>query len=178
MGAITPEMTTAEEGTATRPRRPWLLVVLGLLVVGLVVALLLLWQRERDASAQAGLQEAEKDATSAASEIAVAMTSYDHRTVDDDFAWVQEDGTAAFQETYEESTEPIRELVVKTEAHAEGTVTEASGTADDPTHVTVMLFVDQALRHPGSKAEVDSSRVVMHMVLQDGTWLVDDVELR
>jgi Mce-associated membrane protein len=178
MGAITPEVTTAEEGTAAQPRRPWLVAVLGLLTVVLVVALLLLWQRERDASAEAVLQDAEGDATSAASEIAAAMTSYDHRTVDDDFAWVQEGGTAAFQETYEKSTGPIRELVVKTRAHAEGTVTEASGTADDPRHVTVLLFVDQALRHPGSKAEVDSSRVVMHMVLQDGAWLVDDVELR
>jgi len=180
MGATTPELSQTDGGTATPTRRGrrWSLLLLAAALVVALALVLVLWGKERDAAREADLRAAEAAATSAASDIAVSMTSYDHRTVDHDFAWVQDDGTAAFQKTYAKSTEPIRRLVEQTRAHAEGTVIDAAGTADDTTHVTVLLFVDQALRHLGDrKAEVDSSRVVMSMVLQDGQWLVDDVEL-
>ena len=181
MGATTPELSETDDGTAAPPGRGgrWSLLLLAGALVAALAMVVLLWGKERDAAHEADLRAAEAAATSAASDIAVSMTSYDHRTVDEDFAWVQDDGTAAFQKTYAKSTEPIRRLVEQTRAHAEGTVIDAAGTADDTTHVTVLLFVDQALRHQGDrKAEIDSSRVVMSMVLQDGQWLVDDVELR
>ena len=181
MGATTPQLSETADDAATpagRGDRRSVLLLAGALVAALALVVVL-WGEERDAAHDADLRAAEAAATSAASDIAVSMTSYDHRTVDHDFAWVQGDGTASFQRTYAKSTEPIRRLVEQTQAHAEGTVTDAAGTADDPTHVTVLLFVDQALRHQGDrKAEIDSSRVVMSMVLQDGRWLVDDVELR
>jgi len=183
MGSAPPEVTDTNETDAAVPVQrhtaPRVLVVgLAVALVAALVALGIVWQHERSASEQAGLREAETAATEAASEIAVAMTSYDHRTVDEDFSWVEDDGTTDFQQKYAESTEPIRELVEKTRATAEGTVTEAAATADDAGHVTVLLFVDQALRRSGGDPSMDSTRVVMHMVLQDGQWLVDDVELR
>jgi len=185
MGSVTPEVSdltgTGDDAARARgdagPRRG-VLVGLVVLLVAALVGLGIVWQQERTASQQADLIDAEAAATDAAADIAVAMTSYDFRTVDEDFSWVEEDGTAEFQETYAKSTEPIRELVEKTKATAEGTVTDAAATADDPAHVTVLLFVDQALRRTGEDATIDSTRVVMHMVLVDGQWLVDDVELR
>ena len=181
MGSAAPGLSTAPDtaGTARARGRLRLLVgVLGGLLVAALVGLALLWSHDRDLQHQADLRAAEDAAAGAASDIAEQMTSYDYRTVGQDFAWVRDDGTASFRKTYEESTKPIQRLVVRTRAHAEGKVSDAAATAQDADHVTVLLFVDQALQHPGGRTRTDSSRVVMDMVFQGGRWLVDDVQLR
>ena len=152
------------------------------LVVLLVVAAVtagLLWRQNSDLRERQDVAVAETAATKEASRIAVAMTSYDHRTVEEDFAWIEEDGTSTFQEKFGESTKPIRQLILRTQATATGKVSDAAGNAEDAEHVEVLLFVDQQLQRAGDdEATVDSNRVVMQMVLRDGRWLVDDVELR
>ena len=170
-------MRRPSDGTAGPAR--WVLGVLGVLLVAALVAVGLLWQQNRELAAARDLEDAEQDATSAASRIAVSMTSYDHRTLEEDFAWIEQDGTGDFEATFSESTEPIRRLIERTEARAEGTVTEAAGDAEDVDHVTVVLFVDQRLRRAGDRRDaVDSSRVVMEMVREGDAWLVDSVLLR
>jgi hypothetical protein len=151
------------------------------LVVLLVVAVVtgvLLWRQNADLRRKDEIATAETQATRAASRIAVSMTSYDYRSVKEDFAWVRRDGTKKFEDTYAQSTRPIQQLIERTRATATGKVSNAAGTADDATHVTVLLFVDQAIRRPGDKQpSVEPNRVVMDMVKQGGRWLVDDVEL-
>ena len=50
---------------------------------------------------------------------------------------------------------------------------------EGPSAFEVLLFVDQKLERADAKGtSVDSSRVVMTMVRQDGRWLVDEVDLR
>lgn len=170
----------AGSGTSRNRRLPTMVAaLLALLLVVALLAALLLWREVRDLRPDAELQRAETSATDAASRIAVSMTSYDYKTVDQDFSWIQDDGTSSFTETFLKSSEPIRKLIQSTKAHAEGTVTDAAGKAEDPDHVTVVLFVDQQLTRAGdAKPSVDSSRVAMDMV-RDGTrWLVDEVTLR
>jgi len=153
--------------------------VLAAALVIAIVGIGFLWHQNRELAQQRDLRDAESAATSAAERIAVSMTSYDSRNVDEDFGWVHDDGTAKFESDYAKSTATIRKLVERTGAHAEGRVSEAAGTATDATHVTVVLFVDQTLQRPGDRQpSVDSSRVVMDMVRSDGRWLVDTVELR
>ncbi len=186
MSAVTQTDSSAAGSTEAvdRPRRParrppWLVVVLGVALLAALVGAGLLWHQNRNLAQQRDLHQAESAATDAASRIAVSMTSYDSRSVEADFAWVHDDGTAKFEKTYARSTAPIRKLIARTGAHAEGRVSEAAGTATDATHVTVVLFVDQTLQRPGDRQpSVDSSRVVMDMVRSDGHWLVDSVELR
>ncbi len=162
---------------ATRSRAVTLVVLS--LIVGLVVALALLWRHTRRLEETEALAVAEREATQVASDIAVAMTTYDHRTLDQDFSWVEEDGTDSFEETFAASTRPLRGLIKKTRANAEGTVTDAAGTAEDEEHVRVILFVDQVIeRGVDQQRTGESSRVVMEMVDQDGRWLVDDFDLR
>ena len=158
--------------------RAGLLVLVALLVAALV-AVVVLWRENADLADSRDLAVAEQAAAREASRIAVAMTTYDHRSVEKDFAWIDEDGTDRFEDTFSESTEPIRQLITRTRATATGKVSDAAGTAEDPDHVEVLLFVDQVLKRSGdSKSSVDSNRVVMQMVRRDGRWLVDDVELR
>ena len=170
---------TAPAGSARRRRPSWLVVVLVVALVAALVGVALLWKQNRDLAQDRDLQQAEAAATQEASRIAVSMTSYDSKSVNKDFAWVHDDGTAKFEQDYAKSTATIRKLIVRTGAHAEGRVSEAAGTATDPTHVTVVLFVDQTLQRPGDRQpSVDSSRVVMDMVRSNGRWLVNSVELR
>jgi Mce-associated membrane protein len=150
-------------------------VVLGVLLVGALVVLLLLWRawdHRRD------LDDAGDAAEKAARTAAVAMTSYDHRTADEDFGWVDTAGTARFRRQYAEVSAPVKELVEQVQAHAEGKVVESAVRVRDTQHATVLLFVDQTITSAGKDTrELDQPRVVMTMVRQDGRWLVDEVEL-
>ena len=155
------------------------ILVLVALLVAVTVSAALLWRQNSDLRERQDVAAAETAATREASRIAVAMTSYDHRSVEEDFSWIEEDGTADFQEKFGESTKPIRQLILRTEATATGKVSDAAGNAEDAEHVEVLLFVDQQLQRSGDEEPtIDSNRVVMQMVLRDGRWLVDDVELR
>ncbi len=158
------------------------MVVVGVVVVlALVVTSVLLWRRADRLEESEALEQAETEATTVASDIAVSMTSYDHRSLEEDFAWVDEDGTDDFEETFSTSTRALRGIIEKSRATAEGTVTDAAGTAEDPDHVRVIMFVDQrTVTRVGTtpRRSGESSRVVMQMVREDGRWLVDDVELR
>ena len=167
------------------------LVVVGLatlLVMSLVALLVvvLLWQTDQDDASRGesavALAEAGKAADKAARRAVVRMTSYDYRTLEEDFAWVDEAGTEHFQEQYAEVSEPIKKLVAQLRAKAAGTVVASAPRAKDEDHVTVLLFVDQEITNPGNGSTgpqrgLDQPRVIMRMVREDGRWLVDDVDL-
>jgi Mce-associated membrane protein len=159
-----------------------------LLVMSLVALLVvvLLWQRDGD-DTKAGdravaLAAAGKAADKAARAAVVVMTSYDYRSVAKDFAWVDDAGTTRFQKQYAEVSKPIKKLVVQLKATAKGTVVASAPVVKDTDHVTVLLFVDQAITNPGSGSAgpqrgLDQPRVLMTMVRQGGRWLVDEVKL-
>ncbi len=154
-------------------------LALVVLLVAAAVTAGLLWRQNSDLQDRQDVAAAETSATREASRIAVSMTTYDYRTVEDDFAWIEKDGTSSFQDKFGESTKPIRQLITRTRATATGKVSDAAGNAEDADHVEVLLFVDQQLQRAGDEQPtVDSNRVVMQMVRQGGRWLVDDVELR
>lgn len=176
-----------------KDRDQLLITALGTLLLMSLVALLVvvaLWQTDGDeagsengdGSGAAALIAAGEEAEEAAREAVVAMTTYDHRTVEEDFAWVEDAGTEKFRDQYAEVSEPIKELVVKLEAKAVGTVVASAPDVEDEDHVTVLLFVDQEIFNPGTGSTgpqrgLDQPRVTMEMVREDGEWLVDEVQL-
>jgi Mce-associated membrane protein len=161
---------------AGRPGAPWWVVaVLAVALIGALVAAGLLWKAESD---KAGLIDAGKDARTAAEHAAVQMTTYNWKTVDQDFGWVDSAGTDHFKETYSRVSKPAMEIVKTLKATAQGTVMGSGVDVQDATHVNVALFVDQSITGQGAgTSEPDRSRLLMHMVEQDGRWLVDGVEL-
>jgi Mce-associated membrane protein len=159
-----------------------------LLVMSLVALLVvvLLWQTDND-EAGAGdravaLASAGKAADKAARAAVIEMTSYDYRTVEKDFSWVDDAGTSKFKKQYAEVSEPIKKLVIQLKAKATGTVVASAPIVKDSRHVTVLLFVDQEISNPGSGSTgpqrgLDQPRVTMKMVRRDGRWLVDQVKI-
>lgn len=124
------------------------------------------------------LARAGTEAQTAAEAAVTRMTTYSWRTVDDDFGWVDEVGTEAFQSYFAGASAGVKQVVTATRATATGTVVDAAPRVVDATHVTVLLFVDQEIRSAQQKgAKIDQPRVSMDMLLVDGEWLVDEVQI-
>lgn len=165
------------ESDPTDPRR-WKFAtgLVSILLIAAIVVLIVVWRNSSDLRTQ---NAAESAALDAAREYAVAMTTYDHRHLDEDFAWAEEGATESFAADYRKANEPLRKIIEKLEATATGSVNEAAASAEDATHVQVLLFIDQQITNESqSESKNDRSRVVMNMVRRDGAWLVDDVKLR
>lgn len=167
-------VTLTTEGDA--PRRGVHPAVVGALAVALVAALVglgLMWraldqEKDRDAALD--------DAVRTAREVAVAMASYDYRSVDKDFAWVDEAGTKKFKEVFSGVVETIKPVIVQNNGHADATVMKAAGELDGDTKATVLLFVDQDISdNSQDEPFTELSRVEMNLVLQGDRWLVDKV---
>lgn len=151
--------------------------VIGVLTAALAVTVLTLVLRTSGGPGDTSGEEAEALATARRS--AVSMTSYDHATLDRDFAWVDTAATQSFAQGYRAANEPLRGVITDLEATARGSVSAAAATAVGPGEVTVVMFVDQQISNASDgSTRSDESRVVMSMVERDGRWLVDDVELR
>ena len=160
-----------------------------LLVGGLVVALLaslvvlvLVWRDRDEAEDRAESAAALVDASVAAEKVArdavTRMTTYSYRTVEEDFAWVDEVGTEKFQQNFAGASEDAVTFIKTLKAKAVGTVVDSSATAADADHVKVLLFVDQKIRsEQETRPGLDQPRVTMQMVREDGQWLVDEVQL-
>jgi len=169
-----PEQAPEQVAGPARRGRVLVAVLAGLLIAALVALGLVFasWQHERD------LREAGEQAQRAAKEAVVSMTSYDYKTLDEDFSWVDAAGTAKFRKHYAEVSGPVKKLVTQMKASAKGSVVASAVDVKDTDRVTVLLFVDQTLTNPGqAERGLDQPRVSMSMVRQGGRWLVDDVQL-
>jgi len=184
---VTEAENTSRETQPTAPARRgvplWLPTLLALALAAALVAAGLLWraddQHRRDAAGNAALIEAGAEANAAAEQAAVAMTTYDYRTVEEDFAWVDTAGTEEFKQYFSKISLPSINLVKTLQASAQGEVIDSGVEIEDATHVKVVLFVDQRITgQDEGTSEPDQSRVTMHMVEQGGVWLVDKVELK
>lgn len=180
-----PDLTTSSSERTASWRRLALLLAAALVVA--VAGLVVLWvDRDDDAgstdgagaSAPATLLAAGSDAEEAARAAVVRMTSYGYRTVDADFAWVEEVGTDKFERYFAGASDGVKKVITETRATASGEVVASAPHVVDATHVTVLLFVDQTIEAAGEDGpKVDQPRVTMKMVEQGGRWLVDEVSI-
>jgi Mce-associated membrane protein len=175
-----PAPVTGEE--SSRPRWPTV-VAAGLAVVALVATVVAGVLAVRLAQADPNdppdsLSTTRSDALAAARSHAQAILSYDHRTLDADFAKAEAALTGKFKKDYARTTSTVvrpsaeqYKVVVKAE------VTAASVVRAGEDRVVALLFVDQtttSTRLEGPK--VDLNRVRMTLVEQDGKWLVSELD--
>ena len=154
------------------------LVALAVALVSIAIAVvaLLLGQREQEQQ-----EAARESALAAARERTAVLTTYDHRTLDDDFATVLETATGEFNAEYRKTIEQLRPTFEKTQAVAVGEVVaaglESLDAADGgPDRAVAVVAVDQVIRTAGAAPRTERNRLRMELVRPDGTWLVQRVE--
>jgi Mce-associated membrane protein len=172
--APTPAPAPARSERGSRGRN-WPAAVLAALVVIGAVAAGVLGLRVREADA---VDRARVAALAAARSHAQAILSYDHRTLDADFARAGKVITGAFKGEYERTTTAVvRPTATQYRAVVKAEVTSAGVVRASADRVVVLLFVDQtttSTRLPTAKR--DSSRVRMTLDNVGGRWLVSAVD--
>jgi len=169
-------------GDGSRPRWPFVVggVLAAIVLVAAAVAGVLVFRlAQADPNDPPdSLSETRSDALAAARSHAQEVLSYDHRTLDADFARAEAALTGKFKKDYTRTTSTVvrpsaeqYKVVVKAE------VTAASVVRASDHRVVALLFVDQtttSTRLDGPK--VDLNRVRMTLVQQNGNWLVSGLD--
>jgi Mce-associated membrane protein len=167
---------SAPEAQPQRRRAAAITVVL--LVVALIAATVLavVWGLKLHHKNQ--VANAEAAALEAARIDAVYLTSYDYRTLTDDFANVERNATPSFRQKFQQSGSLLRPALAKDQASAKGTVKAAAISSGTTSRVVVLAFVDQNVLTPGSaQPRSVTTRLELTMVNSHGHWLMDDVRL-
>lgn len=166
-----------DRAPASPPRRrpdPRLLVA-ALVVVVLAVTAGLLAVRAR---AEERLERARTAALAAAESHAVVLLSYDHRTLDRDFARARTVLTGPFAEDYATTTEEVvRPSAEQVKAVVTAEVAASSVVRASADRVVVLLFVDQtttSTRLDGPKIDLNRVRMTLQRVGQE--WRVSAVD--
>lgn len=174
---------------STPPRRSTVvLLTLALLAaLGASGYLWLRWETARDdARADHDLavrlsaeRAAEQDALAAGRTLLVDMTSYGFRTVTEDFTWLERISDEQLRTRMEENVAALTRIITDSRARAEGTVIDAAARVVDTEQVEVVAFVDQIIRDRGEDGyKLEEQRVSMTLVLRDGEWLMDRLDLQ
>ena len=168
---------TPDPVSTGRPRPPWsvVLVALALAVAGLGVALAALLVDRSDGPADDG-SAARAAALEAARERTVELTSYDHTTLDQDFARVLATATGDFKAEYEKTSAQLRPTFEQTQAVASGSVLGAGLESYAPERAVAVVAVDQVIRTKGAAPRRERNRLRMVLVKPEGDWLVERVE--
>jgi Mce-associated membrane protein len=144
-------------------------------IAALMIAGSLLVTRPEDRSAE---DQIRREALEAARAAAISLTTYDYRTLDEDFARVSGQATGEFQQEYAETSEQLKPALLESQAVATSEV-PAVGIASlstDPVEVEVVVAVDQTITTAGAAPRTEYNRIRMTLVRTDEAWLVGKVE--
>ena len=151
------------------------LVGLGLVVVVLVAAVSgLWWQEHRDRQAEV----ARNAALQAAPMAAVALLSYDYRSVDQDLQRARATLTGGYRDQFTaEAAKTIAPAARAQHITTHATVIGSAVVRAEPEEVVVLLFVNQSTRSSRSGAvQLSAHRIQLIMVPAGDRWLVSKLE--
>lgn len=163
-----------------------LVAALAVALVASLVGLGLTWRSLQDRTDQVEQAQAAEDdleaAQNAAEVAAVAMGSYDYRSLDKDFGWFEQAITDDFRKTFAtEGKAPdayladLKKFLGAAKGHADAEIVKSAAQAAGDGEVTVLLFVDQVLSNGDEEPSQALTRVEMTMVEEGDRWLVDDM---
>lgn len=144
-------------------------------VAAIVLAGSLLLTRPEDRSAE---DQIRREALEAARAAAISLTTYDHRTLDEDFARVAGQATGPFQEEYAKTSAELRPALEQSQAVATAEVPAVGieSLSTDPVEVVLVVAVDQTITTAGAAPRTEYNRIRMTLRRTDEAWLVADVE--
>lgn len=121
---------------------------------------------------------ARDEAISASRDAARLLFSYDHTTLDQDFAKGLSVTTGQFRDDYSRTTsQVVADVARQYKAVVVADVVESAVIEAAPEEVTTLVFLNQATTSTQiTGRQVDQSRVRMRLVERDGRWLVAEVQ--
>lgn len=149
---------------------------LAVVLVGLLVAIGLVWSARGDVDD--GLSAAQREVAAAARAEAVAFLTVDHEDMDAVVDAVLAGATADFAEQYAAQRDTLVSEAERTEATSTGEVV-ALGVGDlDDDSATVLVAANSTVTNSGTGAEgqVRYYRLRLDLVRDDGRWLTSAVE--
>ena len=115
----------------------------------------------------------------AARRLAVDLTTYDYRRIDEDVKRVADNAVGRFKTDYATASGPaFQKLIKDNRASSRGEV-KAAGIAElGQATAKVLLAVDQEVHNSNTPAgRIDRQRILITLVRQGGRWLVEDVQV-
>ncbi|MFE9321000.1 hypothetical protein ACIHDR_14245 [Nocardia sp. NPDC052278] len=177
--AMAEDSAVDEEAASPSWRRRWVprAAVGAIAVVAVsasVLAGILGWKlHDRDE-----VDTAARQAATTAQNYAITLTSIDSQHIDQNFAAVLSGATGEFKDTYSQSSNQLKTLLVQNNAVSKGKVVGFSIKSATKDRVEVMLFVDQEVTNSVSPdPRIDRSRMIMTMERVGDSWLAGKVEL-
>ncbi len=159
-------------------RTPWSLALIPLLM--LVVSLSVLAGALLVGPPSSPVTETEpgrRAALEAARERTLALTAYDYRRLDDDFAEVLATATGQFAEDYRSTSEQLRQAFTAEEAVATVQVVGAGLESYSPERAVAIVALNQAIATKDAPPRTERNRIRMTLVQPADIWLVERVEL-
>ncbi len=151
-----------------------MVVALGLAVVSLAVAVGVLLVGP--AGSGTDTEAARRSALEAARERTLALTSYDYRQLEENFAGVLATATGQFATDYQDTTAQLRPTFTDAQAVASATVVAAGLESFAPDRAVAVIAVDQVIATKDAPPRTERNRLRMTLVRPADTWLVERVE--
>ena len=131
--------------------------------------------------AESRADEIRDSALAAARDRTTALTSYDHRRLDDDFAAVRETAVGDFEREYLATTDQLRQTLEQTEAVATAEVVavgleSVQAERGEPDRAVAVVAVDQVIATAEAAPRTERNRLRMTLIRPAETWLVERVE--
>jgi Mce-associated membrane protein len=148
---------------------------------GLAVALVLLLASSGYLAVrtyQRGQEEQRRqDIVAAARQTAVNFTSLDYRRYDRDSENVLKGATGDFKRQFKGQTKALTKLVAANKSVSQGRVIEAGIARADARSARVLVVADSKVTNTAvKKGQVRNYRLQLDLVLENGRWMVSDVE--
>lgn len=138
--------------------------------VTLLVITFVSWQHQRD------VDSARDSAVKAAKEFAVDFGSYDYRHLETDFREVASRMTPDFARSYLDSSGRLEPTFEQYKTQVTAQIQAYGVTSVSTSRATVVIFLDQTVRtSQSSTPRIDRNRLELHLVHQDGKWLVTEL---
>jgi Mce-associated membrane protein len=169
----TPQQAGASAATPARNVPAWLLIGLAVVVAALIAGVVYFAGQPSDTE----VEEATREAQSAAERAVVPVLSYDARTLEEDQAAAQAQMTSDYREEYDKLFEAIKENAPRTRTAVAAEVIASGIVRSGEDRVEVLLFVNRPTTNKARPEPVifrDQVTVTMQRV--GGDWLVDDLK--
>jgi Mce-associated membrane protein len=155
-------------------------VSIALALASLTLAAVVVVTQPGAGTSSAGGSDAElrRAALDAARAATVSLTSYDHRTLDQDFGRVSAIAVGDFAREYAETSAALRPTLEQTQAVATSQVPAVGieQLQSDPVRVVAVVAVDQVIQTAGAEPRTELNRLRMTLARPEQTWLVEKVQ--